>query len=92
MANQVKAPLYSVLGVEPTVIAGADGRVDGQRISFSVGGQDKGWYILVPNTDFEPGDVEEKVVTWAAKIAAIMSMQGPDIELDGEGRPVVSGG
>lgn len=88
MANQQTAPLYKVLAVTPTVIASGGERVDGQRIDFSVAGKDGGWFILVPNTDFEPGDVEDQVGTWAAKIAAIMSMTGPDIELADNGQPV----
>jgi len=91
MANQVKAPMYGNIRISPTVIyQGTEGPVDGQRIDFTVaGGVDH--YILIPNSDFDPEKIESEVQNWAAKIASVLSMEGPEIELDSNGKPVIPG-
>ena len=83
--------LYRVMRVSPTMISQDSGPpVDGQRIDFSVaGGGDQ--YILVPNSDFDPAKIDEQVNDWAARIAAVLTIEGPDVAIDEYGRAVPLG-
>ncbi len=91
MATNPTQKLYRVKRVSPTIIH-ADGGppVEGQRIDFSVaGGGDQ--YILVPNSDFDPAKIDEQVGDWAARIAAVLTIEGPDVTIDEYGRAVPLG-
>lgn len=85
-AQPTTAPLYGNVRVAPTVIfGGKDGNVDGYRIDFTVaGGVDH--YILVPTSDFDPDDIEDQVADWAQKIAKVLTMEGPLMQLDADGK------
>lgn len=87
MADNRTVKLYRVLRVTPTIIYQDEGApVEGQRIDFTVaGGGDQ--YILIPNSDFDPMKIDAQVGDWAAKIAAVLSIEGPELQLDEHGHP-----
>ena len=83
--------LYMVKRVSPTVIHQDSGPpAEGQRIDFSVAGAGD-QYILVPNTDFDPAKIDEQVGDWAARIAAVLTIEGPEVTIDEYGRAVPLG-
>jgi hypothetical protein len=82
--------LYRVKDITPTMIYTDNGSVDGFRIDFSVAGS-KDQYILVPRDEFDPDKVNETVADWAAKIAAVLSIEGPDVYIDQHGHPLPPG-
>ena len=85
--EQASQPLYRVKRIEPAVIYVGDGPpVDGQRVDFAVAGAPD-QYILVPNSDFEPGHVDALIGQWAAKVAATLSLEGPLVTMDANGAP-----
>lgn len=89
MADQ---PLYNVLRVTPQTIFDSDAgkSVDVQRVDFTVAGGGN-HYVLIPNSDFDADKVEDEVMNWAAKIATVLGMEGPSIQMSDTGKPIPPG-
>lgn len=89
MTGQGEAkPLYAVIAVtQDQLYDGSGPAKPGYMVEFHVLGQE-GHSLFIPMADFTPDTVKAKIEEAASSVAAVLSMAGPDIQMDVNGQPI----